>query len=254
LNSPRKTAVVTGTLGAIGNAIALKLMEQKWIVLGVDLRSPTASACVADQVVGDVSLRETWVQVAEKLQKTTNGLEGLVHAAALQICVPITEINESDWDRLMAVNLKSVYLAGCALHTPLARSKGAVVGIGSVHAVATSTNIAAYAASKGALSALMRALAVEWAKDGIRVNTVLPGAVESEMLRSGLTRGHLHEGDVAEGLDELASRTVLGRIGQPEEVAEAVCFLLESKHSSFITGAEFVVDGGALARLSTENR
>jgi len=252
VKSQRKTAVVTGTSGAIGGAIARKLSEQGWYVIGVDLQSSGEAGCLSDECVGDVARAETWVQVAEKLKSRADRLDGLVHAAAMQICAPLTEVLESDWDRLMAVNLKSLYLAGRILHDSLMRSKGAVVGIGSVHAAATSNDIAAYAASKGAMSALMRALAVEWAGDGIRVNTVLPGAIDSEMLRAGLARGHLQEGGVEQRLAELASRTVIGRVGQPEEIAEAAYFLLEAKHSSFVTGAEFAVDGGALARLSTE--
>jgi NAD(P)-dependent dehydrogenase (short-subunit alcohol dehydrogenase family) len=138
------------------------------------------------------------------------------------------------------------------LHEALAAGKGAVVGIGSVHARATSANIASYAASKGALSAMLRALAVEWAQDGIRVNTVLPGAVESDMLRDGLMRGHLDAGNVEDRLQQLANRTVMGRIGRPEEIGGMVRFLLDPADSSFVTGAEFVIDGGALARLSSE--
>ncbi|MES9904327.1 MAG: SDR family oxidoreductase [Sedimenticola sp.] len=247
-----KVAVVTGTSGAIGGAIAERLNDAGWQVIGVDVRPAADVSALTVEVVGDVAEADTWSRVEARLTERDDGLDGLVHAAALQICAPLQEVEESEWDRLMAVNVKSVFLAGRLLRSRLAFSKGAVVGVGSIHAVATSTNIAAYAASKGALSALMRALAVEWARDGIRVNTVLPGAIDSEMLRSGLTRGHLQEGVVGGRLDELASRTVLGRIGQPGEIADMVQFLLDPAVSAFVTGAEFVVDGGALARLSTE--
>jgi NAD(P)-dependent dehydrogenase (short-subunit alcohol dehydrogenase family) len=170
----------------------------------------------------------------------------------MQLCSPLQDTDEGDWDRLIATNVKAVYLAGRELHADLVSAKGAVVGVGSVHALATSSDIAAYAASKGALSALLRALAVEWAQDGIRVNTVLPGAVDSNMLRDGLMRGHLDGGSIEQRLQQLADRTVIGRIGRAEEIAGMVKFLLEPALSSFVTGAEFVVDGGALARLSTE--
>ena len=122
----------------------------------------------------------------------------------------------------------------------------------SVHAVATSKEIAAYAASKGGMLALTRALAIELAKDNIRVNTVLPGAVDTQMLRSGLNRDHAGEGTPDERLENLARKTVSGKIGKPEEIARAIYFLADQDQSSFITGQPLVIDGGATSRLSTE--
>jgi NAD(P)-dependent dehydrogenase (short-subunit alcohol dehydrogenase family) len=122
----------------------------------------------------------------------------------------------------------------------------------SVHAVATSANIAAYAASKGGLLALTRAMAIEFAPDDIRVNAVLPGAVDTPMLRAGLGRGHVGHGDIQERLDNLAAKTVNGRIGTPEEIAHAIYFLADNTQSSFMTGQALIVDGGATCRLSTE--
>jgi len=121
-----------------------------------------------------------------------------------------------------------------------------------VHAVATSANIAAYAASKGGLLALTRAVAIELAPDNIRCNAILPGAVDTPMLRAGLGRGHVHGDDILQRLDNLARKTVNGRIGQPEEIAHAIYFLADDRQSSFMTGQALIIDGGATARLSTE--
>jgi len=155
----------------------------------------------------------------------------------------------------MAANLRSVFL-GVKLAYPLLKARGgaAVVNISSVHAIQTSTNIAAYAASKGGLLALTRAMAIEFALDNIRVNAILPGAVDTPMLRAGLNRGHVSVsgGDVQDRLDNLARKTVNGRIGTPEEIAHAIYFLADNEQSSFMTGQALVVDGGATARLSTE--
>jgi NAD(P)-dependent dehydrogenase (short-subunit alcohol dehydrogenase family) len=129
---------------------------------------------------------------------------------------------------------------------------GAIVNVSSVHAVATSANIAAYAASKGALLALTRALAIELAPDNIRVNAVLPGAVDTPMLHAGLSRGHVAGADLPALMQALSKRTVMGRIGQPTEIGQTILFLADSERSSFMTGQALVVDGGATARLSTE--
>lgn len=249
---PGGWAVVTGTSGAIGSATAASLVADGWRVLGVDCRTAADTIDLEGEIVGDVASPATWVAVRERLAGTEHGLRGLVHSAAIQNCAPLIETEESDWDAMMAVNVKAIYLAGRALHAMLAEAAGAIVAVGSVHARATSENIAAYAASKGALSALTRALAVEWAVDRIRVNTVLPGAVDSVMLRDGLTRGHLDGGSVDAQLQQLADKTVIGRIGRPPEIAAMIQFLLDPAKSGFVTGSEFVVDGGALARLSTE--
>jgi NAD(P)-dependent dehydrogenase (short-subunit alcohol dehydrogenase family) len=108
------------------------------------------------------------------------------------------------------------------------RQQGCViVNVISVHAIATSANIAAYAASKGAMLALTRALAIELASDHIRVNAVLPGAVDTPMLHSGLSRGHLQGKGVAELVEQLGARHVMDRVGQSEEIAEAIYFLAD---------------------------
>jgi NAD(P)-dependent dehydrogenase (short-subunit alcohol dehydrogenase family) len=101
----------------------------------------------------------------------------------------------------------------------LKRAMGAVINVSSVHAVATSKDIAAYAASKGGLVALTRAMAIEFADDGIRVNAILPGAVDTPMLRDGIRRGHVGDGTDEELLEALGQKTVMGRVGQPEEIA-----------------------------------
>ena len=99
---------------------------------------------------------------------------------------------------------------------------------------------------------LTRAMAIELAPDNIRVNAILPGAVDTPMLRAGLGRGHVGQGDMQERLDNLARKTVSGKVGTPEEIAQAIYFLADNEQSSFMTGQPMVVDGGATARLSTE--
>ena len=136
----------------------------------------------------------------------------------------------------MASNLRSVFLSAKLAHSLLKAHGAAIVNVSSVHAIQTSANIAAYAASKGGLLALTRAMAIEFAPDNIRVNAILPGAVDTPMLRAGLGRGHVGHGDMQERLDNLARKTVNGRVGTPEEIAHAIYFLADNEQSSFMTG------------------
>jgi NAD(P)-dependent dehydrogenase (short-subunit alcohol dehydrogenase family) len=188
----------------------------------------------------------------EKIIGTWGRIDVVVNNAAVQVNKPALETTMNDWDNLFHVNLRAAFFLAKECHLYLKHQGGCIVNVASVHAVATSVNVAAYAASKGGLVALTRALAVEWAQDKIRVNAVLPGAVDTPMLREGLTRGHLSGSDVQDLLQQLGARTVMGRVGQPQEIAEAVLFLADPKRSSFITGHSLVVDGGATMRLSTE--
>jgi NAD(P)-dependent dehydrogenase (short-subunit alcohol dehydrogenase family) len=134
----------------------------------------------------------------------------------------------------------------------LKKAQGAVVNVSSVHALATSADIAAYAASKGGLVALTRAMAIELAPDNIRVNALLPGAVDTPMLRDGLSRGHVSGGSIDERLADLGAKIVMERVGRPDEIAQAIYFLANNELSSYMTGQVLTVDGGATARLSTE--
>ena len=149
-------------------------------------------------------------------------------------------------DGVLSANLRSVYIMSKYAHPQLKLGEGVIVNVSSVHAIATSESMAAYAASKGAVLALTRAMALELAPDGIRVNALLPGAVDTPMLRAGLARWP----DI--GVNQLASRIPLGRIGKPDEIAQAALFLSDNERASFITGQALVVDGGATARLGTE--
>jgi NAD(P)-dependent dehydrogenase (short-subunit alcohol dehydrogenase family) len=157
-----------------------------------------------------------------------------------------------EWDLIMDTNLRPAFLLVKYCYPLLKQARGTVIHVSSVHAVATSKDIAAYAASKGGLVALTRAMAIEFAGDGIRVNAVLPGAVDTPMLRDGIRRGHVGDGTDEELLDALGRKTVMGRVGQPEEIAQTILYLADSEKSGFMTGHPLIVDGGATIRLSTE--
>lgn len=248
-----KTVLITGAAGGIGRATVSHFSEKGWRVIGVD-RNEFGEGFPSNGLFirSDISRPEDMQAIFEKANAFTDALDVLINNAAMQIAKPLVETSVEEWDVVMASNLRSAFL-GVKLAYPLLKAKGgAVVNVSSVHAIQTSNNIAVYAASKGGLLALTRAMAIEFAPDNIRVNAILPGAVDTPMLRAGLNRGHVGDGNMQERLDNLARKTVNGKIGTPEEIAHAIYFLADNEQSSFMTGQALVVDGGATARLSTE--
>jgi len=249
-----RCVLITGAAGGIGRATVELFAARGWRVVGVD-RKPFGDGFPSDGffIQADISRLDELKAIFEKVSEVTSSLDALVNNAAMQIAKPLLETTVEEWDAVMAANLRSVFLGVKLAHSLLkARGGGAVVNVSSVHAIQTSANIAAYAASKGGLLALTRAMAIEFAADEIRVNAILPGAVDTPMLRAGLGRGHVGDGDIHQRLENLARKTVNGRVGRPEEIARAIYFLADDEQSSFMTGQALVVDGGATARLSTE--
>lgn len=246
-----RSVLITGASRGIGRGAVEHFAASGWAVIGID-RDPFEGAFPDPGLfiqgdIADLDLVQTFAQI----QQFTPMLHALVNNAAAQVAKPFLETTPEDWDALMAVNLRAIGQLINHAHPFLKKVGGAIVNISSVHAVATSADIAVYAASKGALLALTRALAIEFAPDGIRVNAVLPGAVDTPMLRAGLSRGHV-SGTLEERMAQLAAKTVIGRIGTPQEIAQAIYFLADNAQSSFITGQGLIVDGGATSRLSTE--
>jgi len=248
-----KTVLITGAAGGIGRATVALFAEKGGRVIGVD-RNPFGEGFPQNGlfVQCDISRPEDMHSIFERTRAFSDSLDVLVNNAAQQIAKPLVDTTVEEWDAVMASNLRSVFLGAKLAHPLLKLHGGAIVNVSSVHAVQTSANIAAYAASKGGILALTRALAIEFAPDNIRVNAILPGAVDTPMLRAGLDRGHVGHGDMQERLDNLARKTVNGRVGTPQEIAQAIYFLADNDQSSFMTGQALVVDGGATARLSTE--
>jgi NAD(P)-dependent dehydrogenase (short-subunit alcohol dehydrogenase family) len=247
-----RVVLITGAAGGIGRASVEKFAGEGWRVIAtdkVDFGELPAGVIVRNL---DVSNPEMVKELFNQLAQEFEGLNALINNAAIQICKPLIEMEVQEWDAVMASNLRSIYLTARYGYDLLKAMKGAIVNVSSVHALATSVDIAAYAASKGGVVALTRAMALEFAEAGIRVNAVLPGAVDTPMLQEGLKREHVSGKSVKERYAELAARTVMGRIGEPNEIAQGILFLADNERSSFMTGQILTVDGGATARLSTE--
>lgn len=253
-NKNEKYMLITGAAGGIGRATVKLFSDKGWRVIGVDRQTFGEDFPENGLFINaDISEPDSLSSIFTLTQDFTDTLDTLINNAAYQITKPLLETTVDEWDAVMASNLRSVFLSA-KLGYPLlkARGGGAIVNVSSVHAIATSKDIAAYAASKGGLLALTRAMAIEFAPVNIRVNAILPGAVDTPMLRAGLSRDHAGEGSIDQRLENLARNTVSGKVGTPTEIAKAIFFLADSEQSSFMTGQALIIDGGATAKLSTE--
>ena len=254
MSDSKKTILITGAAGGVGRATVKHFHERGFQVIGVDRQSVYPEFPEEGLFIqADISIPENLEKIFVQATRFTPTLDVLVNNAGFQVTKPLVETTVEEWDMVMASNLRSVFL-GAKLAYPLLKAEGggAIVNVSSVHAVATSANIAAYAASKGGLLALTRAMAIEFAKDNIRVNAVLPGAVDTPVLRAGFHRGRNNEASEETQLAALAAKTVNGRVALPEEIASVIYFLADPAQSSFITGQGLLADGGATCRLSTE--
>lgn len=237
-----KTAVVTGSSGGIGGAVSQALMGAGWRVIGLDLVS---SEQIEDEIVVDLGDDVAISEAARNLsQEPSVGL--IVHAAANQVLEPAGSTSPAQWHSVLNANVISLDVLVGACLPALKANQGAVVGISSVHATATTCGIAAYATSKAALEGWVRAAARDLGPE-VTVNAIAPGAIDTPMLRDGFSRWSDEEAQAR--MDVLTGRTPLERIGTPEEIAEAVLYLSTAR---FVTGSVLRVDGGALSVLGSE--
>lgn len=235
------TAIVTGAAAGIGAASATRLAMEGARVLLADIDDEPGTAlaeslrqagCDATFVHCDVASAAGWVRLVERVDALGGRLDVLHSNAYSEIPGAVHQLAEADWDSQLAVSLKGTYLGVGSFAGKLGQARGAVVLTSSVHARFGLRGRPAYAAAKGALSALTRQLAVEYGPL-VRVNAVVPGPVRTRAW------DEIDEHERARA----AAATVLERLGEPSEVAAAVAFLASSD-SSFITGAELTVDGG----------
>lgn len=249
MTTSQKRVVVTGAAGGIGYACTTAFLEDGWQVLGFDRNEPPAAEGLI-YIPCDIGITESVVRACEAAAEH-GPLDALVNNAAVQVNKPLLQTTDDEWALVMNTNVRGAFECMRGLMEPLSQGTGAVVNVASVHAIATSQNISAYAASKGALVALTRAAAVELAHAGIRCNALLPGAVDTPMLRDGLSRRPHPDGPDG-NLQELRDRTPLQMVASAEEIAKSILFLADNDRSPYITGQSLVADGGATARLSTE--
>lgn len=242
-----RVAVVSGAASGIGRGIAEVLAERGWVVLAVDKNGDGLTDVAAGPITpitADLTRSDDCERVAEEARRL-GPLKGLVNCAGRELHGSVTEMSEDEWDYVIDTNLKTIYLLSHHCLPVMADAGGgAVVNISSIQALATQTSVAAYAASKGAVISLTRAMALDHAPEGIRVTCICPGTIDTPLVRANAE--YFNSGDPEAQLREWGGMHAVGRIGTPREVGLTVAFML-SDDASFITGSSHLVDGGLLA-------
>jgi len=249
-----KTAIVTGAGSGIGLATTILLAREGADVVAATLEPgdlagiesmarnlPGRVAPLASDVTRDEDARAI---VAETVS-CFGGLDILVNNAGVETAGDVTDSTDEQWRQMLEVNLHGVFLC-CRHAVPEMRKRGggSIVNTASINAIRGNHRLAAYCAAKGGVVGLTMAMAIDHAKEGIRVNCVCPGAIEGTRMLSR-TLGRLPDPDSAR--HELVAKHPLGRLGRPEDVAHAILFLA-SEESAFITGVALPVDGGRSIR------
>lgn len=231
------SVIVTGAASGIGKAVSDALADQGWQVVRTDV---AGSADAPELESLDVTDEGAWANLVQRLE-SDGPIAGLINCAGIGGLGAVDEITMADWDRVLDVNLRGTVL-GCraALGAMKPRGKGAIVNVGSTFGITARNDCAAYAVSKAAVVHLTRTMAVDLADNGVRVNCICPGIIETPIL--GPLTGQGYEGLLEDNLSAHALR----RMGQPKEVAAMAAFLM-SDAASYVTGAIIPVDGGYTA-------
>jgi NAD(P)-dependent dehydrogenase (short-subunit alcohol dehydrogenase family) len=248
-----KVAVVTGAGSGIGRACAVALAEAGARVVVNDLDAAglegtleeigDRSAALAE--VGDVRRRDDVERLVNQAREAFGGLDVMVANAAVSIYRQFERMTDEEIDLVLDTDLRGALLcAQASLALMRERGGGSIVLVSSVQAYVTLPGCVPYAAAKAGLVAAAKALAPEVGRDGIRVNAIVPGTIDTPMLQRDLNG--MNREDAALFLERVEQANALGRIGKPAEIADVVVFLA-SEASSYVTGTSFVVDGGYLA-------
>ena len=226
-----KVAIVTGAAHGIGRAIAQRLAHDGWRVVGVD-RDPVEAFAGLRGVMADVGDEAAIGALVAGVAAQEGRLDAIVSNAGFMVRKPLAALTLAEWSGVLTTNLTALFLLARAGEAMLRATKGGIVAIASTRAHQSEANTESYSASKGGLVALTHALAISLGPD-VRVNCISPGWID-------VAGEPLSEAD--------AAQHPVGRVGRPEDVAAMAAFLLGSE-SGFVTGAEFVVDGGMTRKM-----
>jgi len=245
----RKSVIVTGGASGMGAASARQFVEAGANVTIVDINEKLAKEVADDlglknPIIGDVGHSEFCNTVIESAIERYGGIDILVNCAGTILRANSEDTTDAEWVRVMSTNVNGVFFMSRAVIGPMKKlGKGVIINFGSIWGSVGAPGVVAYCASKGAVHQITRAMALDHARDGIRINAVCPGEVNTPMLSSG--RKHP---PTQEDLQKLADETIpMARLAEPEEVAKVVIFLA-SDDSSYMTGSMVTVDAGFTAR------
>ncbi len=247
-----KVALVTGAASGIGQAVAKLFAQEGAKVAIADLNDEGGRQTIVEiggenvgcYIRADVSSPSAVRALVEETIAKYGAIDILVNNAAIVVFKRLIDTEPEEWDKVIATNLNSVYL--CSRYTiphMIRQGGGAIINLSSARALATSPLVSSYDASKGAIVSLTRSMALEYASHGIRVNCVLPGAVDTPVFRANLRA----DGNEEDQYRATVAHIPLGRVGVPLDIARAVLFLATDE-SSYVTGAPFLIDGGLLAQ------
>jgi meso-butanediol dehydrogenase/(S,S)-butanediol dehydrogenase/diacetyl reductase len=246
---PGKVAIVTGAAAGIGRASALLFAQEGASIAAVDLDRVGCAALVSEivkaggraaAIVGDVSRAADAQRIVKEARQHFGQLDILFNNAGVVPHGKVHETTEGEWDRAMAINVKSMYLL-CHEVVPLflEQGRGVILNTSSATALRSVPDRATYSASKGAVLALTRSMALDYVKNNIRVNCLCPGTIDTPSLGQRLAAF----ADPAGARRQFIARQPMGRLGTAEEVAQAALYLV-SDDAGFVTGAAFSIDGG----------
>jgi len=235
---------ITGAATGIGRAVALRCVQEGARVAILDIDGPAATTAAREvgaelamalDVTDAAAVRDAIAAVADSL----GGLDGVVNNAGIPMVGAVHELAEDDWDRVLAVNLKGIYLVSSAAWPYLRIGGGSIVSTASIAGMWGTEGQAGYAAAKAAAIMLTKCMALDGARAGIRVNCVSPGFTRTPLLERYLS----DQPDPAAAHDAVSARHPLGRLGEPLDIANAFVYLL-SDEAAWVTGTNLVVDGG----------
>jgi NAD(P)-dependent dehydrogenase (short-subunit alcohol dehydrogenase family) len=239
----RPVALVTGGANGIGRAAARHLLAAGWRLGVVDLpgsglrRNFSTRARNVVLVEGDVREEETAARAVAALVERFGRLDGLVSNAGIMIRKPLHRLTTTEWHRVIDTNLTAAFVFARAAEKELRKARGAIVTIASTRVQMSEPNTESYAASKGGLVALTHALAISLGPH-VRVNCISPGWIETKNYAALRRKDH--------------TQHPAGRVGEPADIAEAVAWLLDGERAGFVTGANFIVDGGMTRKMIYE--
>lgn len=236
--------IVTGASKGIGLATITAMEAEGAVVVGI-ARNRTED-CNFDLRLADVSEKSAVDRVINEVIEQYSRIDVLVNNAGIAPLGMVDSISENEWDRVFNINVKGTYLPSAAVIPFMKKQgKGSIINMSSNYGLVGGLNCAAYCATKGAVVSLTRAMALDYAPFGIRVNCICPGTIDTPIIRDPMK--NMSKEEVEAKMQDRFKRHPLGRIGLPEEVAPGVIYLA-SDESGFVTGSVLAIDGGYTAR------